>query len=231
MKQVCRIATVFAALLTLVVVPAAYAFPPSYMSVDGDTTIGIVSVDGATTSPIVLQSNWGVQAVCPPPIELETRIARGAIVVPTSKIGVIDKVDDFVCTFGSVPADVEAQVGASGWEIYANETPTALGVPFSIVARDVGFYVHTAGAPCEFLAEGVDVEGTFVPGSGGVDGWIEFDGGFALEVTAFDGSGTRTPSSSGATCGGQIYDGDLFSITGDFELSTAGFSPGTISHD
>jgi hypothetical protein len=217
-----RIAAITAALTTAAFVTlsstSAYA-SGTVITVGGSSAPASVPVIMTNTSAVTFDTDYGVPMTCTDS-DIDGTIYRGAAVSTGNTIGTIDSLTLSDCTATTFGFDVE--VSMSGQDITVrNATGVNAGDPIPI---DIQVDATVTGTFCNFTAEG-SVRGVLNPGSGSPDGTIELQPGYDLTIDTAGGS------PSGASCGGEIYAGDLAQATGgDFDLTTTGPNAGPINH-
>lgn len=242
-KRIIPIAGMFAAVAVLAA-PAAFAFAPTQVTIDGSKTVpgGDVDVTGVqetgTTLDFWTDISW-TDMSCDSS-EVEGYVKQGQDVTVGKKIGAITSLSFYDCAAvsGIYPVEVDGLFPVSGeWEIVVKETPAAAGDPVAIAIKDVSAHMHSTGPtpptwPCELKATAAEVLGTFYPGTSSYDGKIVIDtpataDQYPLAIEALDG--TDSDTSAPQTCG-SIFDGEAASMEGTFVLTTDGVTPGIISH-
>lgn len=224
-KQLIKASGATAALL-LVASTAAMAGPPTYITVNGiSSPSAAADVNGASSGTIGFLTDYGVPVSCSTSA-LTAKAYRGALVAATNPIGRITGMTGSSCIATALNFPVTVAMNPGDWDIKVKTVPAAAGQPIPVEVKNVSITFGSSGGPCHFSAAAgsAGVPATLTPGPiGGNDARIIFtpSTGYPLVIS--------TPSGS-ATCGGQVYPGDLMNVAGTYNLTTTGAITGPISH-
>ena len=199
---------------------AAYA-SHTVVTVGGVSTPASVPVTGDNTSDITFETDYGVPMLCENSA-ISGTVNRGATVSVGNTVGTIGSLTLSDCTATSLGFDVIVTMEGQNIDVRADSDS---GDPIPVdIQVDADVVDTTSGTACRFHATG-SVRGVINPGSGSPDGTIVLQNGFDLLIDSAGGSST------GSSCGGEIYAGDLAqALGGDFDLVTSGPNAGPINH-
>lgn len=165
---------------------------------------------------VSFDTNFGVPMDCETS-DVTGQVHRGASVSVDTAVGEISSLTFSDCTATALGFDVVVTMTAQ--DIVVRDHPTNAGDPVPV---DIQVDANITGVGCDFDASG-SVRGEIIPGDSTNDGYIELQEGYDLVI---DRAGT-----SGSSCGGEIWEGDLAqATTGIFALNTSGPNAGVISH-
>lgn len=222
MKHLTRSAGIAAGIASMVMIGSTAAYAAhTVVTVGGVSTPASVPVTGDNTNDITFETNYGVPMTC-----LDSAISgtvnRGATVSVGNTVGTIGSLTLSNCTATSLKFDVIVTMEGQDINVRADSNS---GEPIPVdIQVDADVVDTTSGTQCRFHATG-SVQGVINPGSGSPDGTIELQPGFDLLIDSAGGSST------GSSCGGEIYAGDLAqALGGDFDLVTSGPNAGPINH-
>ena len=218
MKRLTRTAGLAAGITSIVMIGSTAAFAAgTVVTVGGVGTAADVPVSGTNTSDVSFETNFGVPMTCADS-DIDGTVARGAAVSVGNTVGTIDTLTLSNCLATSLDFPVTATMAAQDITVRADADA---GDP---IAVDIQVDAVVAGTGCNFTATG-SVRGVINPGSGSPDGTIDLQGGLDLLIDTAGGS------SSGSSCGGEVFAGDLAEATGgNFDLVTSGANAGPINH-
>ena len=227
------LAVVAAAAMLVLSSQAALALTPTHVTVGGSSSVADVPFTASNDGPVDFLTDFTADPV---PMTcsgstISGVIKRGAAVEANSVIGHIDSMGSKDCDATGLHYPWVLEWGEA--DIVALGQVTE-GQPVPVKITGIDARMHSTGSlPWALDAGlanrwGVDLLGMVYLGSGGSDGRLEIhDTAYALALTAFDGTGTDTPT-AGGTFGGNLYTGDNVKTSGDFELDTDG--AGVIDH-
>lgn len=213
--------TVIAGCLIAAAPSVVHATSHTVLTVGGVSLPGIVdgSLDGVGDSSYI--SNYGVPMRCDgKPVNLE--IYRGEGLWATDLVAEMTELPHANCNVTHF--DIPVSIGASSVQVQVVAAPAAAGDPVDVqLLVDVTVTSISPSIPCDFGLEGT-VRATLTPGTNGIspaDGTLEFVpvaftgatpiGGFDLEAIV---------GGAGATCAGEVVDGDQFGAWWVDSLST-----------